>query len=53
MRPDLAPAPVRFLVLRSYPYLLAYEAVPEGRPSILRFLHGARDLPVAMAEPGD
>lgn len=43
-RLDLAPPPIRFWTLRRFPYVMAYNA---GRdpPSVLRVVHGARDLP--------
>ena len=46
-RPELADAPVRFLPLIGFPYVLVYDA--ETRPPlILRGLHGARDLAGAL-----
>jgi toxin ParE1/3/4 len=46
--PVLADAPVRFLTLTGFPYVLVYDAA--ARPAlILRMLHGARDLPELFA----
>ncbi len=42
-RPDLLPEPYRFWSLRSFPYLLVYNAAASP-PRILRVLHTARDL---------
>jgi toxin ParE1/3/4 len=51
-RPELTSAPVRFLPLKRFPYLLAYD--PERTPPlILRIVHASRDLPVALAELND
>ena len=44
LREDLADSPVRFYVLRGFPYLLVDDA-DASPPRILRILHGARDLP--------
>ncbi len=44
-RPELAPAPIRILVVRGFPYLLAYELGSGRRTVILRVLHSARDIP--------
>jgi toxin ParE1/3/4 len=47
LRPELAPPPIRFVVVRGFPYLIAYD--PYLRPpSIVRIVHGARDLPEAL-----
>ena len=43
-RRELADPPVRFWTLRRYPYLMINDAAVSP-PSILRILHGARDLP--------
>lgn len=48
-RPDIADPPVRFLPLARFPYVLVYDP---GVPLILRVLHGARDLPEALADGG-
>jgi plasmid stabilization system protein ParE len=42
-RPDLAPAPYRFVQLIGYPYIVIYadDRVP---PVIVRIVHAARDL---------
>lgn len=47
LRPDYADAPVRFLVLTGYPYVLVYYASPIP-PRIERVLHGARDIPSVL-----
>jgi toxin ParE1/3/4 len=47
LREDLADSPVRFHVLRGFPYLLVYDA-GASPPRILRILHGARDLPEVL-----
>jgi toxin ParE1/3/4 len=44
-RPALAPPGVRMLVVRGFPYLLAYELDAGGQAVILRVLHAARDVP--------
>ena len=41
---DLASPPIRFLTLTGFPYIIVYDAALKP-PVILRFLHGARDLP--------
>ena len=46
-RPELAPEPYRFLALTGFPYVIVYNAVRRP-PLILRFLHGARDLPEVL-----
>jgi len=46
-RPELAPAPYRFVILTGYPYVIVYNADRQP-PLILRILHGARDLPEVM-----
>ncbi|MBF0175201.1 MAG: type II toxin-antitoxin system RelE/ParE family toxin [Magnetococcales bacterium] len=43
-RLELVPAPIRFLSLTGFPYILVYDSTPTP-PLILRVLHGARDLP--------
>jgi toxin ParE1/3/4 len=47
-RPAYAPAPFRFLVLRSFPYILVYDSAA-APPRVLRVVHGARDLPGLLA----
>jgi toxin ParE1/3/4 len=47
LREDIADPPVRFHVLRGFPYLLVYDA-DASPPRILRILHGARDLPEVL-----
>ena len=47
VRRDWARGPHRFLIMTSFPYVIAYR-VGEGRPRILRVVHGARDLPRAF-----
>ena len=49
VRPELARAPYRFAVLRGFSYVVAYDPTPP-RPVIVRVVHGARDLPVALHE---
>ncbi|MBF0461639.1 MAG: type II toxin-antitoxin system RelE/ParE family toxin [Magnetococcales bacterium] len=46
-RADLAPLPVRFLPMTGFPYIIVYDAALQP-PVILRFLHGARDLPAIL-----
>lgn len=48
-RPDLALPPVRFLPLTAFPYIIVYDAALKP-PMILRFLHGARDLPELLRD---
>lgn len=48
-RIDLASPPVRFLTLTGFPYIIVYDAALNP-PVILRFLHGARDLPDILME---
>lgn len=45
----LADAPVRFLPLTSFPYVLIYDA-KATTPLVLRVLHGARDLPELLGD---
>lgn len=45
----LAPPRYRFWSLRGYPYLLVFD-VGETPPVVARFLHQARDLPVALGD---
>ena len=47
---ELAPPPVRFVMLTGYPYLVVYDA-DENPPLILRVLHAARDLREALRPP--
>ena len=49
VRLDLAPARFRFWSLRGYPYLLVFD-VDRVPPVVARFVHQARDLPVALRE---
>ena len=42
-RPDIAPPPIRFIALPSYPHIIIYDAAMKP-PMILRVMHGARDL---------
>jgi toxin ParE1/3/4 len=46
-RPELAGPPVRFILLRGFPYLVVYDA-DSAPPLVLRVLHGARDLPEVL-----
>jgi toxin ParE1/3/4 len=48
-RPELAPDPYRFAVVRGFPYIVAYNA-STSPPSILRIVHGARDLPEVLSD---
>ncbi|MBF0348889.1 MAG: type II toxin-antitoxin system RelE/ParE family toxin [Magnetococcales bacterium] len=48
-RTDLASSSVRFLPLTGFPYIIVYDAVLIP-PVILRFLHGARDLPELLRD---
>lgn len=48
-RPDLADPPARFLVLRGFPYVIVYDTNTRP-PTILRIIHGARDLHAALEE---
>ncbi|MBF0342169.1 MAG: type II toxin-antitoxin system RelE/ParE family toxin [Magnetococcales bacterium] len=48
-RTDLASPPVRFLPLAVFPYVIVYDASMKP-PLVLRFLHGARDLPELLRE---
>jgi toxin ParE1/3/4 len=48
-RPELAPDPYRFAVVRSFPYIVVYNASTRP-PSIVRILHGARDLPDVLRD---
>lgn len=47
-RPDLASSQVRFLTLSGSSYMIVYDAELKP-PVILRFLHGARDLPEILS----
>lgn len=49
VRNELAREPFRFLAIKGYPYLVAYDS---GRrpPVISRFVHMARDLPTAFGQ---
>ena len=51
-RPDLARAPMRFLWLSAYPYVLIYNS---GRtpPTVNRVVHTARDLPTVLGAVED
>lgn len=48
-RPDLANPPARFLVVRGFRYVIVYDTDTKP-PTILRILHGARELPAALQE---
>ena len=48
-RLDLAPERFRFWSLRGYPYLLVFD-VDRTPPVVARFVHQARDLPVALRD---
>jgi toxin ParE1/3/4 len=45
----LAAEPYRFLTLTGYPYILVYNAASHP-PLIVRFIHGARDLPELLRD---
>lgn len=47
-RPALGAERFRFLLLRGFPYVMAYAADTDP-PRILRVLHTARDLPAILA----
>ena len=48
-RPDIVSEPYRMLVVRGFPYLVVSN--PERRPpSIVRIVHGARDLPEVLKD---
>ena len=47
VREDLTPLPMRFLLLRGFPYVIVYR--PEVKPArIVRVIHTSRDLPAAL-----
>jgi plasmid stabilization system protein ParE len=48
-RPNLADPPARFLVIRGFPYVVVYDT-DTTPPTILRIVHGARDLPKALQD---
>ncbi|MBI5940018.1 MAG: type II toxin-antitoxin system RelE/ParE family toxin [Caulobacterales bacterium] len=48
-RRELADPPVRFWTLQRHPYILIYDAAVTP-PSILRILHGSRDLPELLSD---
>ncbi|HTX49973.1 MAG TPA: type II toxin-antitoxin system RelE/ParE family toxin [Caulobacteraceae bacterium] len=48
-RPELAPAPYRVAVVRGFPYLIVYNAAASP-PSVVRVVHGARDLPEVLKD---
>jgi toxin ParE1/3/4 len=48
-RPNLAPAPVRFLAMTGFPHVIVYDADLRP-PLVLRVLHGARDLPELLGD---
>jgi toxin ParE1/3/4 len=48
-RPDIVRHPYRIAVVRGFPYLVVYD--PTTRPpSIVRIVHGARDLPDVLRD---
>ena len=49
VRPDVAKAPYRILVLTGFPYLIVYDPTPTP-PRIVRIVHGARDLPDVLED---
>jgi len=46
---DIASPPVRFLPLSGFPYIIVYDSALKP-PVVLRFLHGARDLPEILRD---
>ena len=49
LRPELAPEPFRFVVVRGFPYIAVYD--PTTRPpTVVRIVHGARDLPEVLKD---
>ncbi len=46
-RPEIADEPLRFALVKGFPYVVLYDPTP-GPPLILRVLHGARDLPEVL-----
>jgi len=48
-RPELASEPYRIAVIRGFPYLAIYNADTRP-PSIVRLVHGARDLPQVLTD---
>ena len=49
VRPELAPARYRFVVLTGFPYVIVYNGERDP-PLIVRILHGARDLPEVLRD---
>lgn len=50
IREDLTPLPMRFLLLRGFPYMIAYR--PDAKPArIVRVIHTSRDLTAALRSP--
>lgn len=45
---DITSRSVRFFALSGFPYIIVYDAALKP-PVILRFLHGARDLPEILS----
>ena len=43
LRPEVTEAPYRFVALTGFPYIIVYNAARRP-PSIVRVLHGARDI---------
>jgi toxin ParE1/3/4 len=49
LRPELARRPFRFVVVRGFPYIAVYD--PTTRPpTVIRIVHGARDLPEVLKD---
>ena len=48
-RPELTSAPLRFLTVKRFAYLLAYDPDSDP-PMIVRILHAARDLPTVLSD---
>jgi plasmid stabilization system protein ParE len=52
-RPELAPLPLRILVVSRFPSVLAYDVLEDGRPVIQRVLHTSRDIPSLFRSADD
>ena len=48
-RPELALDPYRFAVVQGFPYIVVYDASTRP-PTIVRIIHGARDLPEVLRD---
>jgi toxin ParE1/3/4 len=47
--PEIVRQPYRLLPLTGFPYILIYNP-DHSRPSIVRIVHGARDLPMTLSD---